>query len=305
MLSTILERHKLEDKVLWLKDKTPWQVKIAAKLLLSRIPIPRKYDFWRRLNLFKHGGMARPDYAYEVFKTHFGRAGFARRDEGFVTLELGPGDSLFSAMNAYAFGASASYLVDVGSFAVDDLKPYRAMANSLTERGLPVPDMANIGSLEELLAACGARYETLGLTSLRGIPARSVDIVWSQAVIEHIRRAEFLDIMKELRRVIRDDGVCSHTVDLRDHLGDALNNLRFSKSLWELDFMANSGFYTNRIRYSEMLDLFHQSGWDIEVVLVNRWPKLPTPKAKLSKDFQHMSCDDLRVSTFDVILRPV
>jgi len=46
--------------------------------------------------------------------------------------------------------------------------------------------------------------------------------------------------------------MCSHRVDLRDHFGSALNNLRFSDKKWELDWIANSGFYTNRIRLQEM-----------------------------------------------------
>lgn len=286
-----------------IKAKIPWQAKIAAKLVFSRLPIG--YGFWRRLALFRHGAMDQPAFAYEVFKWHFERVSFPRRSGGFVTLELGPGDSLFSAMIAYAFGASASYLVDVAPFARNDLKSYRAMANFLIEKGLSVPDMARISSLEELLAACAARYETSGLSSLRAIPDQSVDFVWSQAVLEHIRRAEFLDVLRELRRVIRNDGVCSHRVDLRDHLGNALNNLRFPERIWESDFMANSGFYTNRIRYSEMLRLFRQAGFEVETVVAERWDKLPTRRAKLSASFEHLPDDELCVSWFDVALRPV
>jgi hypothetical protein len=287
---------------MYVKEKIPWHIKIAAKVVLSRMPV--RYSFWRRLNLFKHGTMEQPDYSYDVFKTHFEAAGFTQRSRSWVALELGPGDSLFSALNAYAFGASASYLVDVGFFATDDLEAYRAMANFLAKERLPVPDMANIRCLEEFLAACGARYETQGLSSLRSIPAGSVDFIWSQAVLEHISRTEFFDIMKELRRIVCATGISSHEVDLRDHLGNALNNLRFPESLWESALMANSGFYTNRIRYSEMLDIFRQAGWDVEVVRVNRWPRLPTPRAKLHEPFQQMSDADLRVSTFHVILRP-
>ncbi len=286
-----------------IKDKVPWQAKIPAKLVLSRIP--SGYDFWRRLNLFKHGAMEQPEYAYEVFRTHFAKAGFARGSKDFVALELGPGDSLFSAMIAYAFGASASYLVDVGAFAVDDLKPYRAMAAFLDRENLRVPNMTGVDSLDKLLAACEAQYETQGLSSLRSIPTESVDLIWSQAVLEHIRWSEFIPILEELRRVIKPDGVCSHEVDLRDHLGNALNNLRFSDSLWESEIMADSGFYTNRIRYPEMLKLFQQAGWDTEVCSLSRWPTLPTPRAKLAKRFQHLSDADLRVSTFHVILRPL
>src|SRR5215212_8964962 len=150
------------------KAKIPWQGKMTAKLVLSRVPVG--YGFWRRLALFEHGPMDQPSYAYGVFKRHFDRVTFPQRSGGFVALELGPGDSLFSAMLAYAFGASASYLVDVGPFAREDLKPYHNMANFLAQKGLPVPDIATMNSLEELLGACAARYEVSGLSSLRTIP---------------------------------------------------------------------------------------------------------------------------------------
>jgi len=254
--------------------------------------------------MFQHGNMDLPAYAYEVFKTHFDLADLSTINKSFVALELGPGDSLFSAMIAHAFGASTSYLIDVGSFASKDLKPYRAMANFLREKGLIVPKIDGIFSLEELLASCKAYYLTHGLTSIRTIADQSINFIWSQAVLEHIKRRNFLDMMKELRRVIRADGVCSHRVDLKDHLGGALNNLRFSQQLWESDLMANSGFYTNRIRYTEMLELFNKAGFNVEVCNIDRWDRLPSPKSKFAYPFRHLPDDELCVSGFNVILRP-
>ena len=167
-----------------------------------------------------------------------------------------------------------------------------------------MPDFPAVSSLEELLALCNASYEVDGLVSLRMLPEQSVDFMWSQAVCEHIKKDEFLDIMRELRRLLRDDGVASHRVDLRDHLGGVLNNLRFPESLWESNIMANAGFYTNRIRYSEMIRLFQQAGFDVEVVEIERWETLPTQRRKLATEFQHWSDDEFCISGFDVILRP-
>lgn len=281
----------------------PWQVKIASKLVLSHIPVG--YRFWRRLGLFQYGEMDRSAYAYQIFKKHFDRVDFPRKRGGFVALEIGPGDSLFSALMAHAFGASGSYLIDVGQFARNDLKPYRDMVSFLAEKGLLVTDLVGANSLEELLAACKTHYGRRGLASLRSIADESVDFIWSQAVCEHIRRGEFLDTMLELRRVMRSDGVCSHRVDLRDHLCGALNNLRFEERFWESGLMASAGFYTNRIQYSEMLSLFQQAGFDVRVVRVDRWDELPTPRAKLSPTFRHLPDVELCISAFDVVLRPV
>jgi hypothetical protein len=284
-----------------IKQFVPWWGKILAKLVLSRLPI--NYHFWKKLALFEHGYMERPSYAYEVFKQHFDRVGGLKK--GFVSLELGPGDSLLSAMISQAFGGSGSYLVDVGAFATRDMQLYRNMACFLSEKGLPTLDIENFNSIEEVLTACGAQYGNSGLLSLQTIPDQSVDFIWSSAVLEHIRRADFLDTMRELRRIIRSSGVCSHQVDLTDHLGGALNNLRFPDNIWESDFMTCSGFYTNRIRYSEMLELFKKAAFCVEVTHLNRWNSLPTPRAKLFKNFQNLPDEELRISDFSIILKPV
>ena len=283
--------------------RVPWWGKIAAKLILARLPVD--YRTWKRLGLFQLGEMEQPAYAYRVFKQHFDRAGFRRPHDSFVGLELGPGDSLFSAMVAHASGSSAYYLVDVGAFAQADLKSYRAMANFLKELGLPAPEMESVKSLEAVLAACGATYGTSGLASLRAIPDRSIDFIWSHVVLQHVKRADFLETMCQLRRVLRPDGVCSHAVDLRDMLGGALNNLRFPERVWESRLMAESGFYTNRIRYSEMLALFKEAGFRADVIEEKRWETLPTPRSKLGHQFRSLPEDELCVSGFEVVLRAI
>jgi SAM-dependent methyltransferase len=285
-----------------IKTRIPWQAKIAAKILLARLPVG--YGVWRRLRLFRRGRMERPDYAYRVFRRHFDRVDFPRKGHGFVALELGPGHSLFSSMIASALGASSMQLVDAGPFATEEIEPYRAMARLLQREGLPAPNLDGATSVKDVVGRCRARYGTAGVASLRSIPDQSVDFILSQAVLEHIRRDEFVDLLRELRRVLRPDGVCSHRVDLKDHFNDALNNLRFSERVWESPFMASSGFYTNRIRYAEMLDLFRQAGFDAEVVNVDRWARLPTPRNRLAEPFRHLPDEDLRVSGFDVLLRP-
>ena len=285
-----------------IKTKLSWQAKIVAKIILSRLPIG--YATWRRLGLFKHGHMELSSYAYSVFRNHFDQVTFPRKGGGFTALEIGPGDSLFSALIAYAFNASKTYLIDTGSYAQKTLQPYITMAESLKNEGLPTPAISNIQTLDDLLSRCNCTYGTEGLDSLQKIPDKSVDFIWSQAVLEHIRRREFLDLLRELRRIVRDDGVCSHRIDLRDHLGGGLNNLRFSERIWESDFMAGSGFYTNRFRYSEILDMFKKMHFKIGAVEKDRWETLPIPRKKLAAEFHTLSDEELLIYGFDVILHP-
>lgn len=282
----------------------PWQAKIAIKLLLSRIPV--NYRIWRKLGIFKHGTMTQPEYAFGVFKTHFERA-FPNRTSfkaNFAALEIGPGDSLFSALIARSFGFSRTYLIDSDAFASRELEHYRRMADFLLERGLPAAMSAEPATIEAMLSEVNAIYLTNGLQSLKSLPNSSVDFVWSQAVLEHIRLSEFLDTMKELRRILTAEGIASHRVDLMDHLAGALNNLRFSQGVWESEIMAGSGFYTNRIRYGTMLRLFEEAGFAPEVVQVTRWDEIPTPPHKIAPMFRNIPSEELRIKAFDVILRP-
>ena len=281
-------------------QSVPWQLKIATKIVLARLPLP--YHLWEKIGLFKQGGMERPDYALRIFRQHFDTACLARRAGNFVSLELGPGDSLCSALIARTFGGSRTFLVDVEPCASANLAVYRRMESHLRRLGLYPPSLEHCRSMAEVAEACSAKYLTEGLASLRTIPSASVDFVWSHAVLPYVRRKDFLPILQELRRVQRPDGVGSHCIPIKDIVGGKLNDLRFSKRIWESSFMANSRFYTNRLRYLELLRLFRQAGFEPAVVREMRWKTLPIPRRKMAKEFALLSEEDLQVSAFDVLL---
>ena len=281
-------------------QSVPWQLKIAAKIVLARLPLP--YHLWKKIGLFKQGGMERPDYALRIFRQHFEAACLARKASNFVSLEFGPGDSLCSALIARTFGGSRTFLVDVEPCASTNLAVYRRMESHLRQLGLYPPNLDHCRSMDDVAEACSAEYLTEGLASLRKIPPASVDFVWSHAVLPYVRRKEFLPILQELRRVQRQDGVGSHCIPIKDIVGGKLNDLRFSKRIWESSFMANSRFYTNRLRYLELLRLFRQAGFEPEVVREIRWKTLPIPRRKMAKEFALLSEEDLQVSAFDVLL---
>ena len=279
--------------------KIPWWGKIGAKIFLSRFPIG--YAFWQRLGLFRHGRMDTSDYAIRVFNSHAERIEPANL-RGKTVLELGPGDSIATAIIAAAHGACA-ILVDAGTFVRSDITPYLELSQILTKQGLSSIDLSDCQTVDDILARCGARYMPDGLKSLAQIESESVDLIFSQAVLEHVRKKEFLETMQECRRILKSNGICSYQVDLRDHLDSALNNLRFSEQVWESEFITKSGFYTNRIRYSQMLDLFDKAGFKVEVVGLQQWDALPTPQRKLAKEFRGLPVKELCVFVFDVVLR--
>ncbi len=276
----------------------PWWLKIAAKVVLSRLPL--SYATFARLGAFKHGHMADPSYGLALVQNHMKRAG--QEDlTGLVCLELGPGDSLLSALVVRAYGAKAMHLVDAGHFALTDVTVYRDLADTLAKDGLDI-SLGTATYIHQMMDELYASYATEGLSSLRAIATDSVDFMWSHAVLEHVRYDEVDATFAELRRILKPGGVASHRVDLQDHLDASLNNLRFSHTTWEQDWFANSGFYTNRIRYSSMCKRLVDAGFEITAQSADLFETLPIARSKLDPEFSDLSDEELKVRGFDVIL---
>lgn len=280
-----------------LKKRLPWWAKIGGKLVLSRLPF--RYQVWQVLGLFRHGKMDNTAYAIKVFRSHVEQVSNLKDLHGKVVLEVGPGDSIATAIVAAAYGARA-ILVDVGNFAKPELAFYRRLAEQLRAENLNPPDLSQCDSVEAILHACNAQYLTNGTQSMTEVAENSVDIMFSQAVLEHVRKGEFSTFFQHCRRVIKPTGGASHVVDLKDHLGGSLNNLRFSEGLWESDFFSSSGFYTNRIQFEEMVSLVKATGFNVDVVHVKRWDALPLARQQMAEPFRHLSEDQLNVSGFSM-----
>jgi hypothetical protein len=280
----------------------PWWAKIGTKIVLSRLV--RDYRQRKALGVFRHG---RRDYdiaphirlTEDTFERH------ACYAEGEVTgfVELGPGDSLGSVLVAASRGVSRSWLVDVGDFATPDMAVYRSIAEMLDRKVPGFAARVDLSSRDRMLASIGATYLTRGVASLREIPAGAADIVLSTSVLEHVRRHEFDALVAETFRILRPGGTGHHSVDLMDHLGGALNHLRFSKKVWEGSLFANSGFYTNRLCFEEVLATMRAAGFEVAVRQIARWPLVPTSRRLLAAPFRDLPEEDLRIANFDVLLR--
>lgn len=279
----------------------PWQIRVAAKIVLSRVPVP--YRLWSDIGLFRLGQMADPDYAIKIFFLHFDKHFTRKKAKDAVLLEIGPGDSAAAAVCAAAIGAKKIHLLDVGPFASRDMGFYRRVARALRERGLEPPEMPEGMTFEEMLKTCRAEYLTGGMDSLRAIPKDWVDFAWSHSMMEHVRKREFSSTVAGHFHIMKPGGIISHSIDLQDHLGGKLNNLRFPDAVWESDFMANSGFYTNRLRASEIIDFLRQAGFDIIEKRKGYWPDIPTPRSKMVPPFNASSDDDLLARTLAVTVQ--
>ena len=229
------------------RKKFPWQLQMTAKIGVEQSHLG--YRFLKELGLTLWGGMERPQYAYDIFMHHFKYSPPFQKD--FTVLELGPGDSLSSALIAHTLGISKSYLIDNGSYAERNPACYLQLVQFLDKQGFDVSDLVQCTSLDDYLRVSNSKYLTSGLASLRTIPDSSIDFIWSNAVLEHIKKTDFLETLTELRRIIKPSGLSSHVMDLRDHMNESLNHLRLSSRFWNSYLIRTSNF-TNRIMFLEL-----------------------------------------------------
>ena len=160
----------------------------------------------------------------------------------------------------------------------------------------------DLSSEQLMLHSCSAEYMVEGLKSLGQIPTRSVDLIFSSAVLEHVRRDEFEETMKELRRVLKKDGLVFHGVDLQDHLGGGLNHLRFSPEFWESDWIYKSGVYTNRTRFKEMVSIMENCGFTLLRHRTEKWTEEVLSRSKMDKTFRTLPEDEFLIKTVEVEL---
>jgi SAM-dependent methyltransferase len=279
-----------------------WRLKIIVKIILSRLPID--YRIWSKLGLFKHGNMDSFEYAWKVLNKHI--LSVELLEKKWKGMELGPGDSLLSAFIAPALNSKGLDLLDSGCFANKDVNFYINNINSLRKKitNIRLPKVPFKNNINDSLATVNSRYYYQGLSSFKKISDDSYDFIFSQAVLEHIRRNEFEVMMKECYRVLNHNGVMSHVVDFKDHLGGGLNNMRFSSKIWESDwFSFNSGFYTNRLKLSEIVEICKNVGFDVNILKVNTWGSLPLSKKHLAKEFHNISDKDLLVYGAHLIMK--
>jgi len=281
-----------------LREATPWWIKVAGKLVLSRLPVP--YRAWRSLGIFRHGAMLSPDYARAVFQKHFERAR-PFLPESFRVLELGPGDSLATAILAAAEGSAETYLVDAGPFADHRIDAYRPLFESEGQKLAAA--RLDFEDIRAMMTALRAHYLTGGLESLRRLPSDSIHVTFSHAVLEHTPKDEFAETVRELFRLQAPGGFGSHQIDLQDHLGRSLNSLRFSPAVWESAAFRNAGFYTNRLRASQVLDVFRGAGYEVVSAQTEKWHGPPLGRGSLHSSLRSLSEDDLLTFSLDLVVR--
>jgi hypothetical protein len=285
------------------------------------------------------GETASPEYCYAVWLRHLSclhEAGLAQVPR--VVAELGPGDSIGVGLCALLCGAEIYLGLDQFPFVHSrDLTPLFDRLVALLSARTPIPDEAQIPPLRPLLpcyafpaallddawlARCLAPERVAGLRrALQGplsgagplryvapwtqalIKPGSVDLVLSQAVLEHVD-----DLPHTLSRMagwLAPGGYASHLVDFRCHdLAHLWNgHLAYSDLTWRI-VRGRRDYAINRVPLSRLRRLAAGVGL-AELRCQRERAENTLPRAGLPRPFRELPEEDLTTATAHFIWRRI
>lgn len=163
-------------------------------------------------------------------------------------------------------------------------------------------------SLEEATEGV-VTYQAPGDASATGLPDGSLDVVFSNSVLEHVPGPVIERCFVEARRILRSGGVVFHSVNCGDHYAYAdrrihqLNYLQYSDEAWEK--WNNAFLYQNRLRAIDFTDMARAAGFVIEVDTSRPHPRRLEQLAsiRVHPRFARYSRDQLAITSIDFVGR--
>jgi SAM-dependent methyltransferase len=276
------------------------------------------------------GGTVSAQYCYSVYLRHLVLAD----QHGLATLprtvvELGPGDSIGIGLMALLTGAERYYALDAvrhastetnllvfdelvqllrvqapipsgGEFTeiLPELGDYRFPMKILSEARLTqalAPE--RLKHLRNALAGnltAGPICYLAPMGRMNEIPANSVDLIISQAVMEHVDQLE--EIYAECFRSLKPGGFMSHQIDLRCHetAPEWNGHWKYSELTWRL-MRGGRPWFINRQPCSMHLSLIKQAGFSL-CAEVKQFGSLGIASGQLASRFRSLSESDLETS---------
>ncbi|MBU0533647.1 MAG: class I SAM-dependent methyltransferase [Candidatus Omnitrophica bacterium] len=123
------------------------------------------------------------------------------------------------------------------------------------------------------------------------IKEASVDMIYSQAVLEHVEYLEY--IYETLYRWLKPGGFMSHQIDFKSHgLASEWNgHWTYSDFAWKI-MRGKRSYLLNREPHSKHIELIHKAGFEI-ICDIQYKNKSRIQKKYLKSKFKYLSDDDL------------
>lgn len=285
-----------------------WQTKARAFSVLSHIPFGE--DIHYALQRYVTRRLPRPEKqvksVYTLAQRLLGaRQAYSQRPLRESTcFEFGAGRDLIIPLAFSAHGARRFITVDIERLAKLELvRSNAAIISRLSGTGHP-----DLVSLDDLQRSWRIDYRAPADARATGLPAGSIDCAVSVETLEHIPKSDIAAILKELRRIIRPDGLILMQIDYGDHFKgfdrsiSSFNFLTYSEEDWR-PFQSRFQ-YVNRLRHSEYLDLFQEAGFELLSDQPDRRPPERHILERLAPCFKRFSEEDLFTLGSLIVGRP-
>ena len=219
------------------------------------------------------------DYAVQVALNYANWIGSALHDtsaglsvaSGLRILELGPGPSLGTAILLAAAGARVTVADRFAAQWDEDYHP--KVMRGLIERARTLPGV-EVTLIEDLVRANDfaphvVTFREYAAEELQHLPKGSVDVVLSNAVLEHL--VDVPQAFAGLAHITARGGVGLHQVDFRDHrdFSRPLEYLTMSDADFRAMFAERNGECGNRWRPKQMARAFEAAGMPPRVCAPN------------------------------------
>lgn len=170
-------------------------------------------------------------------------------------------------------------------------------------------DLRRSKNLDELLGKSRIEYFAPADACATGLSANSIDLIYSNSVLEHVPKNVIAEMMKESFRVLKPGGLAMHNVACNDHYASFdksisyVNFLQYDERGWRL--WNNSLQYQNRLRAPEFLELATEAGFEVIAKKIHVRPgALEALNAlKVAPEFARFSRDDVAATTVDFVAR--
>ncbi len=252
----------------------PWQLKVGVQFVLAHVPGGEHFN-----NALQRWNGSFCDAAIRGRVLGLARCLSEHLDvTGKSIVEIGTGWDAINALMLHVFGARRVYSYDHVrhlrfDLAMNVVRQIGTSAAAIAEiAGItPLVFQSRIAPLmraadaQALLEAAGIEYVAPGDAARTGLPDRSVDIVYSYAVLEHVSEDVIASITKEAGRILVPGGIAFHNIGEHDHYVSVdrtiskVNFLQYPEWAWGL-FVKNKISYHNRLREPDFLRIFAANG---------------------------------------------
>lgn len=211
-------------------------------------------------------------------------------------IEFGAGKHL--GQNIY-LSKFAKEQVVVDLFSMLDMSEFNSAAAQIAR--LTNLKVAPVFSLSDIRNNYGITYLAPFDIAKSSFDDDSFDACISSYTLEHIPKGSIYEIFKELKRIIRNEGIISAIIDYSDHYAHTDNSISrlnyLSFNSMEFERYNHKSHYQNRLRHYNYADIFRELGF---VILKSEALNRIEPPSEISGEFNVE--DDATFATLGVFL---